>query len=44
MLYEMATGTRAFRRDSVIQTLNAIIESEPAPLATLNPEFPAPAR
>jgi len=44
ILYEMATGRQAFHRDSVVQTLNAIIEDEPTPLADLNPTFPAPAR
>ncbi len=43
-LYEMATGRQAFQRDSVVQTLNAIIEHDPPPLAELNPSFPAPAR
>ena len=43
-LYEMATGRQAFHRDSVVQTLNAIIEHDPPPLAELNPSFPAPAR
>jgi serine/threonine protein kinase/Tfp pilus assembly protein PilF/TolB-like protein len=43
-LYEMATGRQAFQRDSVVQTLNAIIEHDPLPLAELNPSFPAPAR
>ncbi len=40
----MATGRQAFQRDSVVQTLNAIIEHDPPPLAELNPSFPAPAR
>ena len=43
-LYEMATGRQPFRRESVVQTLNAIIEDDPTPLADLNPSFPAPAR
>ncbi len=43
-LYEMATGRQPFLRDSVVQTLNAIIEDDPLPLAELNPSFPAPAR
>jgi len=43
-LYEMATGRQAFQRDSVVQTLNAIIEHDPPSLAELNPSFPAPAR
>jgi Tfp pilus assembly protein PilF len=44
ILYEMATGRRAFARDSVVQTLSAIIDAEPRPIAELNPSFPAPAR
>jgi serine/threonine-protein kinase len=44
IVYEMATGHRAFRRDSAVQTLTAIIEDDPEPIATLNPAFPAPAR
>ena len=44
MLYELATGHRAFARDSVVQTLSAIIEDEVRPIAELNPSFPAPAR
>ena len=44
ILYEMATGRRAFHRSSVVQTLAAIIESEPEPIGNLNPSFPAPAR
>ncbi len=44
ILYEMATGLRAFKRETPVQTLSAIIESEPEPLATLSPSFPPPAR
>jgi len=44
VLYELATGRKAFRRDSVVQTLNAVIEHNPEPIAGLNPDFPAPAR
>jgi serine/threonine protein kinase len=33
ILYEMATGKRAFQRDSSVQTLSAIIEDEPEPLS-----------
>jgi serine/threonine protein kinase/Tol biopolymer transport system component len=43
-LYEMLTGQRAFRRDSSAQTLSAIIEDEPEPIARLNPRVPAPLR
>jgi tetratricopeptide (TPR) repeat protein len=44
LLYELATGCRAFKRDSAVQTLSAIIEAEPRPIAELNPSFPPPAR
>jgi serine/threonine-protein kinase len=40
----MATGRQAFRRESPPQTLTAIIESQPEPIALLNPAFPPPAR
>jgi tetratricopeptide (TPR) repeat protein len=44
ILYELVARRPAFRRGSFVQTLAAVIESEPEPLASLNPEFPAPAR
>jgi serine/threonine-protein kinase len=44
MLYEMASGRPPFQRESPVQTLAAIIEDEPEPLAALAPAFPAPAR
>jgi eukaryotic-like serine/threonine-protein kinase len=44
VLYELATGRKAFHGDSWVQTLTAVIEREPDPIASLNPEFPAPAR
>lgn len=44
MLYEMATGRRAFHGDSVVQTLSAIIDTEPQSIAEVNPSFPPPAR
>ena len=44
ILYEMATGRRAFHRDSAVQTLADIIERDPEPIDALNPGFPAPAR
>ena len=40
IVYEMATGRLAFRRETAAQTLAAIIESEPEPLAELNPRCP----
>ncbi len=44
ILYEMATGRRAFQRPSVPQTLAAIIQEEPEPIATARPRIPAPVR
>lgn len=44
ILYEMATGRRAFHRPTSIETLAAIIDRDPEPIANLNPSFPAPAR
>ena len=44
ILYEMATGRPAFRRASSAQTLAAIIEDEPEPIAQLNPAVPPPLR
>jgi serine/threonine-protein kinase len=40
ILYEMATGRRAFRKDTSPQTLAAIIEGEPVPARRLNPALP----
>ena len=44
ILYEMATGRRAFQGASAPQTLAAIIQDEPEPIATVNPKVPAPLR
>ncbi len=41
ILYEMATGRRAFARDTAPQTLAAIIEDEPEPMKMLHAEIPA---
>jgi eukaryotic-like serine/threonine-protein kinase len=40
ILYEMATGRRAFERATAPQTLAAIIEDEPEPPRTFNAEIP----
>jgi serine/threonine protein kinase len=40
VLYEMATGERAFERDSAAETLAAIIREQPGPLAGKNPSLP----
>ena len=44
ILYEMATGRQAFRRETTAQTIAAIIEDPPEPLASLSPGLPAPVR
>jgi serine/threonine-protein kinase len=44
IVYELATGQRAFARATSIQTLSAILESEPTPLQELSPAFPESAR
>jgi serine/threonine protein kinase/Tol biopolymer transport system component len=42
MLYEMATGKRAFERETKPETLSAILRDEPAPMGTVNAKAPAP--
>jgi serine/threonine-protein kinase len=44
ILYEMTTGQRAFEGSSAVQTLSAIIEKSPTPMANLSPEAPPPLR
>jgi tetratricopeptide (TPR) repeat protein len=44
ILYELATGRQAFRRETPAQTIAAIIDTPPEPLAVLNPALPPPAR
>jgi WD40 repeat protein len=44
ILYEMATGRRAFERNTSAETLTAIIREEPVPPAQINPAVPAPLR
>ena len=44
ILYEMATGRRAFQRKTGAETLAAIIREEPEPVGQLNPKAPAPVR
>ncbi len=44
VLYEMATGRRAFSRGSAPETLTAIIRDEPEPMGSLSPVAPAPLR
>jgi serine/threonine protein kinase/Tfp pilus assembly protein PilF len=38
IVYEMLTGRRAFKRDSTVQTMAAILEKEPEPMAALAPD------
>jgi len=44
ILYEMATGKRAFRRNTAVETLSAIINGEPPPVASFNPGVPVELR
>jgi Tol biopolymer transport system component len=44
ILYEMATGKRAFERGTSAETLTAIIREEPVSVAQVNPKVPAPIR
>jgi Tol biopolymer transport system component len=44
LVYEMATGKPPFKRETAAQTLAAIIQEEPEPIAASNPRVPAPAR
>ncbi len=44
ILYEMATGRRAFQKGTAVDTLSAILHEDPKPVAQINPEAPAPLR
>src|SRR5262249_30081330 len=44
ILYEMATGKRAFQRKTAIDTLAAILNDDPEPVERLRPELPLPVR
>jgi serine/threonine protein kinase/WD40 repeat protein len=44
VLYEMATGRRAFARGSGPETMTAIIREEPEPITTVSPKTPPPLR
>jgi hypothetical protein len=44
ILYEMVTGKRAFQGKTAIDTLGAIINSDPAPIASINPQAPTQLR
>lgn len=44
VLFEMATGVRAFERGSAIDTLSAILHDEPPPISKFRHGFPPPLR
>jgi predicted Ser/Thr protein kinase len=44
ILYEMATGRKAFERKTSAETLTAIIREEPEALESVSPKTPAPLR
>ncbi len=44
ILYEMATGRRAFQKKTAVDTLSAILNEEPEPVSRVNPDAPAPLR
>jgi Tol biopolymer transport system component len=42
LMYEMATGQSPFRRDTLADTLAAVLNDEPKPVTAVNPRMPAP--
>ncbi len=44
ILYEMATGRRAFQKKTAVETLTAILNEEPEGIGAINPRVPAPLR
>jgi WD40 repeat protein len=44
ILYEMATGKRAFQKKTPIDTLAAILNEDPEAIGAINPQVPAPLR
>jgi serine/threonine protein kinase/Tol biopolymer transport system component len=42
IIYEMATGKRAFQRDSTADTMSAILKEDPVDPSSTNKSFPAP--
>src|SRR5512141_2087420 len=44
ILYELVSGKRAFQKKTGVDTLSAILNDEPQPLADLNPQAPPPLR
>ncbi len=44
ILYEIVTGQRAFQKKTTVETMAAIINQDPQPIASVNPQVPAPIR
>ena len=44
ILYEIATGKRAFHKKTGVDTLAAVLNEEPEPIGQINPAAPAPLR
>jgi eukaryotic-like serine/threonine-protein kinase len=44
ILYELATGKRAFLKKTGVDTLSAILNEEPEPIGAVNPQTPPPLR
>ncbi len=44
ILYEMATGKRAFQRKTAVETMAAIIQEDPEPVASANLHIPPPVK
>ena len=42
VLYELVTGKHAFRRSTLAHTLVAILQEEPKPISSVNPQVPPP--
>jgi serine/threonine protein kinase len=40
VLYEMLSGTKAFRRDTPVESMNAVLKEEPPDLSATNPNAP----
>jgi serine/threonine protein kinase len=44
ILYELATGRRAFQKKTAVDTLSAILNDEPEPMSAITPQAPTPLR
>ena len=44
MLYEMATGRKAFQKKTAAETMSAIIREDPEPAGRVRPDLPPPVR